>query len=221
MRPKLLAFDTTADRLTLALDDGRTVRARLARAGVEQDELLTPEAERLLRAAKLELADLDAFVAATGPGRFTGIRVGLTFAGVLARALGKRAVGVSWLEACAWRAAPTPGRVVAVLPGWKGELFFQAFERLATTVRPLEAPRWCVPEDFARTLGPRLGSGEFRLVGPAAGKALALAPAARLAEVDDRPLAAADLLAPARERLEAGRTEALEPLYIKPAHYER
>lgn len=217
---RLLAFDTTGERLSIALLDGGRRRVRTAKASAEQDEQLTKETERLLRSAKLRLADMDAFAAATGPGRFTGIRVGLTFVGVLAKALGKPAVGVSWLEAAAWKAARGNELVVSVVQGWKGELFFQVFRRDGERPEPLRPPRWSQPAGLAAAVKADLGGRAASLVGPAAPAAAELLGREAPGEEEARRLDAADLLVAAKARLERGSEDPLEPLYIKPAHYE-
>ena len=70
---------------------------------------------RDLMKAGAEWQDCDAIVVASGPGLFTGIRIGMSFAAVLARRLGIPALAISRFEALA---AKTPGKsVCAVLPG--------------------------------------------------------------------------------------------------------
>ena len=60
--------------------------------------------------AALTFADIDVYVAASGPGSFTGVRVGLTTVKAWAEITGKPIVGVSRLEALAPQAAPCPRR---------------------------------------------------------------------------------------------------------------
>lgn len=213
---RLLSFDTTAARLSVALLDGDRLRLKTAKAAADQDEQLPREAERLLKSAKLALKDVDAFAAATGPGRFTGIRVGLTFAGMLGRSLGKPAIGVSWLEAGARRAAPELGLVVAVIRGWKDEWFFQLYDGAVAA----GAPQWAEAAGLRKPLLAALAGREARLVGPGARAALEQLPGF-FAEAEPRGLDASDLLAPAKARLESGASMGLEPLYIKPPHYEK
>lgn len=216
---RLLALDTTGERLSVALLDGDKVRARRARPSKEQDEQLPGEAAKLLEAAGLRKKDLDAVVAPTGPGRFTGIRVGLTFAGVLAKAIGKPAVGVSWLEACAWR-EPDAESILAILPGWKGEFFFQAFLGGREGPRSKHPPRWSTPAELRASVERDLGGGKPHVVGPGALEATKLG--LRAASVSGQaPLGASDLLKPGRARLAAKQLEEFAPLYLKPAHYER
>lgn len=217
---RLLAIDTTGERLSVALEDRGRVRSRVAARAANQDDQLPAEVSKLLRAARLKPKDIDAFVAPTGPGRFTGIRVGLTFAGILAKALGKKAIGVSWLEACAWRSAAADP-IVAVVPGWKGEFFFQVFRRSAEGPVATRPPRWSDPAGLAKRIEEDLEGADRCLVGPGAEEALKLLPGRAVAEPGDVALDASALLAPARAQLERGRFAEFAPLYLKPAHYEK
>ena len=55
--------------------------------------------EEILRRNRVKLAEVDCFAAASGPGSFTGVRVGLACIKGLAEAMGRPAVGVSNLQA--------------------------------------------------------------------------------------------------------------------------
>lgn len=141
---KILAVDTTSDRLGLALvgERGSVCRHRTAAGG--HDEVLCRETDRLLKKAGWELKGLDLLVAASGPGSFTGVRVGMTFVGVLARILGRPALAVSLLEAAAVRAASRldperSGWIAVALPAPKEAAYFQLFRRGLS--RPGSGPR--------------------------------------------------------------------------------
>src|SRR5579862_133869 len=88
---------------------------------------LVPQIAALLTRHGFGKADIDAFVVVSGPGSFTGLRVGLAAIKALGEILKKPIVPVSLLEVVA-TAIRTQGRVVAVLDGGRGEIFFGAYE---------------------------------------------------------------------------------------------
>lgn len=193
----ILAVDTTGEPLSLALKArGKVLRFHKT---LEQphDETILKRVDALLEKGGIALEDLDAVVAASGPGRFTGIRVGMAYAAVAASALGKRALAVSRLEAAA-QASRDP-LVAAVVPGWRGERFVQLFRRDERGLTAAEPPVWLDPEGW-----------------PAARARLR----DRGAALVERDPDAADLLAAAEAMLAAGAKPAFEPLYLKPAGYE-
>jgi len=103
----ILAFDTATSVATSALVRGDAVlgeRRSVART-------LLDDVDVLLRGASVESGDVDALVVGTGPGSFTGTRIGLAVARGLALALGVPAAGVSTLDALA---AAAPGALPVV-----------------------------------------------------------------------------------------------------------
>lgn len=91
----ILAFDTATERATSALvSDGELLGER-----VSTPQTLLEDVDALLRQASARPGELDALVVGTGPGSFTGTRVGLAAARGLGLALGVPGAGVSTLEA--------------------------------------------------------------------------------------------------------------------------
>jgi tRNA threonylcarbamoyladenosine biosynthesis protein TsaB len=106
----ILAFDTATKVATSALvRDGEVVGERTSRA-----MSVLEDADKLLRDAGLEPPELDALVVGTGPGSFTGLRMGLAAARGLAFALDIPVAGVPTLEALA---AGSPGSVPVIDAG--------------------------------------------------------------------------------------------------------
>lgn len=96
----ILAVDTTSEFGSLALRSNGATIAHIERHSMEGfAHLIFGEIDRLLQNAAFRLAEIDCFAAASGPGSFTGVRVGLSAVKGLAEATGKPAVGVSNLQA--------------------------------------------------------------------------------------------------------------------------
>ena len=110
-----LAFDTATSVATSALvRDGEVVGERGSRA-----VRVLADAEELLERVGAEPRDLSRLVVGTGPGSFTGVRIGLASARALAFALELQLAGVSTLDALA---AGAPGAVPVVDAG-RREIF--------------------------------------------------------------------------------------------------
>jgi tRNA threonylcarbamoyladenosine biosynthesis protein TsaB len=82
---------------------------------------LVPQIAALLEKHGLSKRNLAAFAVASGPGSFTGLRVGLAAIKALAETLGKPIAAVSLLEAVA--AARSEGKVLAALDAGRGEIY--------------------------------------------------------------------------------------------------
>jgi tRNA threonylcarbamoyladenosine biosynthesis protein TsaB len=125
----LLALDTATGVATSALvRDGEVLGERVSRAVT-----VLADADALLRDAGLGPRDLDALVVGTGPGSFTGLRIGLAAARGLGLGLDLPAAGVSTLAALA---AGAPG-TVPVIDAQRHE-FFVLVDGEARALRPEE-----------------------------------------------------------------------------------
>jgi tRNA threonylcarbamoyladenosine biosynthesis protein TsaB len=99
---KILSIDTTSKLASIAITDGeRVVEEVILPSGDGFDHVLFGEIETLLARHNLTLADVEGFASASGPGTFTGVRVGLAAAKGLAEALSRKVVAVSNLMAMA------------------------------------------------------------------------------------------------------------------------
>jgi tRNA threonylcarbamoyl adenosine modification protein YeaZ len=95
-------------------------------ATVSHSNSLLADIAATLEEAGLSLQDVELLACASGPGSFTGLRIGIATLKALAATLGLPCVGVSTLQAVAHAAGPSHA-TVALLPAGRGELFSQMF----------------------------------------------------------------------------------------------
>jgi tRNA threonylcarbamoyladenosine biosynthesis protein TsaB len=120
--PLVLAVDTTHEHGSVALGE----REISLDAPTGFAHVIYPCLRRLLDESGVRLADIDCFAAASGPGSFTGLRVGLACIKGLAEATGKPAVAVSNLEALA-RFGSRPLRAV-IEDARRGEIYGAVYD---------------------------------------------------------------------------------------------
>jgi tRNA threonylcarbamoyl adenosine modification protein YeaZ len=118
----ILAIDTATSRVVVAVGtvDGEPLGVTYWAADHRHGEQLLPSIGRVLGEANVRRSRLEAIVAGTGPGAFTGLRVGLATAKALAHGLGRPLVGIATSEGLIEAAAAAEGiptsRVVLLLP---------------------------------------------------------------------------------------------------------
>ena len=127
----LLGLDTSGKHGSLALARGDAARFEVLEVapliGGTFSAQLIPQIATLLAKHSLTKGDVEAICAASGPGSFTGLRVGLAAVKALAEVLHKPIAAVSVLEAVAVESAQE-GEVVAILDAGRGEAFAAEFE---------------------------------------------------------------------------------------------
>jgi tRNA threonylcarbamoyladenosine biosynthesis protein TsaB len=133
----ILGIDTSGKQGGIALwRDGAVLDSAPIEGGTFSAQLI-PQVAALLEKQKLKKAELDGFAAASGPGSFTGLRVGLAAIKGLAEILHKPIAVVSVLEALAL-AAQQEGKITTALDAQRKEIFLGEFEvsnRRAQTLR--------------------------------------------------------------------------------------
>jgi tRNA threonylcarbamoyladenosine biosynthesis protein TsaB len=181
----LLAVDTSGKNGSLALAcivPGQSqidVLEVVPLAGGAFSAQLVPQIAALLEKHRYCKNDLGAFAVATGPGSFTGLRVGLAAIKALAEALQKPIVAVSLLEAVAC-SGTARGRVLAALDAGRGDMYVGDYE-LDPQVR-MHSERLLSREEFLAEVKGRL------VVTPDAGLAeiarTSAAPRIRIEQID-------------------------------------
>ena len=126
----ILGVDTSGKNGSIALVEfkngtSRTLEVVALEGGTFSAQLI-PQISELLSRHKFTKSNVDGFAAVSGPGSFTGLRVGLTAIKALGEVLKKPIAAVSLLEAIA-RASRESGKVVAVLDAGRAEVYAGEF----------------------------------------------------------------------------------------------
>lgn len=130
----VLGLDTCLDACSAAVIDGETVlAARSEPMARGHQERLAPLVRELMLEAGLAFDRLDRVGVTVGPGSFTGLRVGLSFAKGLGAALSIPVIGIGALEALA---AGRLGTVFSVLNAKRDQVYLQAFADGVPTMAP-------------------------------------------------------------------------------------
>lgn len=154
----LLALDTATPAVTVALHDGRDVLASFSQVDARRHgELLLPAVDRVLADAGVKLDAVTGIVVGTGPGPYTGLRVGLMTADTFGLALGVPVHGVCTLDGLAF-AADLEGPFVVATDARRKEVYWARYEDSRTRTGEPSVDR---PADIAdRVAGlPAVGAG--------------------------------------------------------------
>jgi tRNA threonylcarbamoyladenosine biosynthesis protein TsaB len=201
----ILALDTTTAAGSVALFDGARV---LEVAPLDPSQ---PVATRvpgdliaLLERHKMALTRIDLFAVATGPGSFTGLRIGIATMQGLALARQKPLIGVSTFEALAsFVDAP---HVSVWIDAWRGEIYASEYADRTPVSRSMVAPPDQVLANTRHCDGTFIGDGAVRYRD-------------RLPRVvEPTPLLAGAIATLAHARAEAGELpppHAIRPLYVR------
>ncbi len=173
----ILAIETSTQLGSVALSSGGEVCERILPADKPGSETLLPAIDSLLRERGIEKRSLEAVAAGTGPGSFTGLRVGLATAKGIASVLGVPTVPVPSLDALVLPCLDTGCSAVAVADARKGEVYAACYSGLDPSripdvkagpvlLTPAEFKTWfdeldCPPGTRAAGTGLHLVAGAF------------------------------------------------------------
>ncbi len=227
---RVLALDTSTTACSVAvLAEGRLAAHRFEAMVRGQAERLNPMIGEAMAAADLAFRSLDMVAVTTGPGAFTGLRIGIACARAVALACGARLAGITTFDALA-RAVPADERtdsrrdLIVCVDGKRRDVFAQRYD---AALHPRGAPFVLVPAEAASVLA----AGRFLLAGdgaPQVAAALAVrfaadggygtAPESRIRlSAAIRPPDAAHVAVLAAALAAAGADmEAPRPFYIRP-----
>jgi tRNA threonylcarbamoyladenosine biosynthesis protein TsaB len=209
-----LSIDTASELASVALSrEGRLLQDNAWRCQRNHTVELLPRVEELLSAAGVAKTRLSAVFVSTGPGMYTGLRVGVSVAQGLARALGIPALGVGRLELDAYPYRDFDGPIVAVHRAGRGELAWASYQ--GRPWRELSPPRLSRPEELASAVREGalvVGEVDEQLSALLEGRTVTI----RGSAAEGRARSLAEL---GFARLQAGETAEpalLRPIYLRP-----
>ena len=166
-----LAVDCSSEYLTVAaVKDGRAFVRHIPDCGRNHSVVLSDEIDGALAEAGMTCGDCDFFAAVTGPGSFTGIRIGVATVKGLAMGAGKPAVGITSFDLAAYNV--NSENFCVVIDAAHGCYYVRGYGKNAFP------PAYLTAEETAALKCPLYGFGDLPFVGYTrldAGKCLAAA----------------------------------------------
>lgn len=164
---RVLAIDTATATGSVALVSGtKLVGEYILNIKATHSERLLPALERVMADAGWTRDEVDGIAVATGPGSFTGLRIGVSTAKTLAYCWKKPLVGITVLEALAWQVGFAASRVCSLVDARRQEVYGCLYDTVGLP-RPL-VDYWAGPlREFLQTPAFREG-GDICFVGDGA-----------------------------------------------------
>lgn len=139
---KILAIDSSARSASAAVSDGEHLLSEVfVNNGFTHSKTLMNVAADALNFSSLTVDDIDLIACVTGPGSFTGIRIGVACAKGIAFPNNIPCVGISTLEAMAYNAADFSGYVCAVMDARCAQVYTATFKVNFGTVERITEDR--------------------------------------------------------------------------------
>ncbi len=127
---KILSLDTATRSCSVAIHAGETLISELTvNHGQTHARVVLDLVDQALGAHRMTMAELDGFAVTTGPGSFTGLRIGLSTVKGFAAATRKPLVGIPTLEVLAYPFWGHSMLICPMLDARKGEIYTAGFKR--------------------------------------------------------------------------------------------
>lgn len=150
---KILALESSATAASVALCDGEELIAQsFQQTGLTHSQTLLPMVKTLLSSCGMHLKEFDLLAVASGPGSFTGLRIGVSAAKGLAWANELPCAACSTLEAMAWNASAIGGELCAVMDARRAQVYNARFRSDGAMIERLCPDRAISLEDLATEL---------------------------------------------------------------------
>ena len=145
----VLAIDTCEARGSVAvLNDDAILQVVPHTSAEEYSSWLLPAVDLALQSAKSTLSDVDVFAVASGPGSFTGVRIGLTTVKAWSEVFDKPIVALSRLEVVAAQSQRETPYVASFIDAQRGQLFGALYKTAGSGLSLIEQEMVASPEVF-------------------------------------------------------------------------
>jgi len=157
----VLAIDTCEARGSVAvLRDDAVLQIVPHTSAEEYSSWLLPAVESALNGTKSALAEVDVFAAASGPGSFTGVRIGLTTVKAWSEVFGKPIVAVSRLETVAAQSESNSRYIASFIDAQRGQIFGALYKAAQNGLTLIEQEMVAPPEVFMDWVAERTAGSE-------------------------------------------------------------
>jgi tRNA threonylcarbamoyladenosine biosynthesis protein TsaB len=163
----LLALDTCDARGSVALLQGAQVLEVLEHESAEEySSWLLRAVEQVLKAGGHSMQTVEGYAVASGPGSFTGLRVGLTTVKAWSEVFGRPIAAVSRLEALASQSEEGAKSVAAFVDAHRDQVFGALYRRKDGRLERIEDEMVVAPRKFVDWVGERCGAERVAWVSP-------------------------------------------------------
>jgi tRNA threonylcarbamoyladenosine biosynthesis protein TsaB len=148
------------------LQDGQVLEVLTHESSVEYSAWLLPAVQSVLKTAGLNMEKVDAYAVASGPGSFTGLRVGLTTVKAWCEVYGRPSAAVSRLEALSSQAEEGCKAVAVFVDAHREQVFGALYRRNVEKLERVENEMVVAPVEFVEWVCERSGTDRVCWVSP-------------------------------------------------------
>ena len=151
---KMLSIDSSSGTACAAVtDNGSLVGEFFINAGLTHSQTLVPMIDKLLKCSGISIGSIDAFAVTSGPGSFTGLRIGISAVKGIAITLNKPCIAVSSLYAMAFNVISEGDMVCSCIDARNGHVYNGIFEIVNGKVQRKEEDRVILISDLVSEIG--------------------------------------------------------------------
>ncbi len=164
---KILAIDSSTTPASIAITEGNMPIGEFTiNINRTHSEKLLPLVDSLLDAVALSVSDIDAFAVSVGPGSFTGLRIGMSAAKLMAQTSSKPLIGVKTLLGLAYNVSTFNGYICPVLDARNNNVYAAIYECINGKIAEIMPSDALLVTDFAEKMRgldkPILITGEYQ-----------------------------------------------------------